>query len=122
MGTCRFAPNHVFESSDPMFDMRHPQGMNWIWVSTNQDGTTRGVQVPPYPALEVFRTPKWGWRLENPYVILLSDVSSAEYVDRHYWPGRCTEPNTVTDSDTFLDSYSDYESESDADSDYDFSA
>ncbi|CAE8663511.1 unnamed protein product, partial [Polarella glacialis] len=84
--TCTFHPGGAFETSDPYFELRHPDGLHWAWV----DGCgldRRYLQVVPFPALEVSRTPQGGWRLENAYVVLLSDVAQAEDAELHYGPG-----------------------------------
>ena len=44
------------------------------------------IQVGPYPPLVASRTPKGGWRLENVFVVFLSDAAHPSAVDDHYGP------------------------------------
>ena len=66
----RFNPDFTFTSS--MF--RHV--MRWRFPFSERNR----VQVEEYPYLEASRTPDWGWKLTNPFVVFTSmDVDPDEF-------------------------------------------
>jgi hypothetical protein len=102
--TCRFHADGKFESDDVQFAHRHPRGLQWIFVDgagarerlgVGPGYPSRAVQILPFPPLIATRTPNWGWRLENEFVVMLSDLTSVHGVDRHYGPGHHQEFTTT---------------------------
>lgn len=71
-----FHSDGSFSGEDAQLTQRN-EGKTWRRGS-------QGVTVDPYPMLEATRTPTGGWRLTNPYVIMLSDVNHASGFESHY--------------------------------------
>ena len=47
----------------------------------------RGVRIDPYPLLVSGRTPAGWWRLSNPFVVMLADVTHGSGAAAHYGRG-----------------------------------
>ena len=72
----------------------HQKIVNRIRVHSGYQDNLPQVQIMPFPALVVTRTPSWGWRLENEHVVMLSDIDCAEAIDLHYGKDHCHTPTT----------------------------
>jgi hypothetical protein len=46
--------------------------------------TPRGIRIEPYPLLSSTRTASGGWRLCNPYVVMLEGATDQSGCERHY--------------------------------------
>jgi hypothetical protein len=74
--TVKFHADGSFSGEDPQLTSMN-EGKTWT-------RSGQGVTVGPYPTLVPTRTPKGGWRLTNPHVLMLSDVNYANGYHDHF--------------------------------------